>query len=128
MDGTSQAAVDRWSQVDPLNQFQHPREANRYVYAGGDPINLSDPSGLSQGCATSYPSQREECIARFGGPRRGSVKPSLVLGGISASCGAVALASSPAVATGVGSALPAGAGVCSSVTGIVGFGFSLFGL
>ena len=45
VDGTSQAAVDRWTQVDPLNQFQDPRQANRYVYAGGDPVNLVDPSG-----------------------------------------------------------------------------------
>ena len=36
----------RWTQPDPLNQAADLREANRYPYAGADPINLIDPSGL----------------------------------------------------------------------------------
>ena len=43
--GVGNAAYDRWSQVDPLNQFQDPRQGNRYVYAACDPVNLSDPTG-----------------------------------------------------------------------------------
>jgi len=35
----------RWTQQDPLNQAGDLREANRYVYVGADPINLSDPRG-----------------------------------------------------------------------------------
>lgn len=35
----------RWTQKDPLNLFQDPRQANRYAYAGGDPVNRMDPSG-----------------------------------------------------------------------------------
>ena len=35
----------RWTQRDPLNQAFSPREANRYVYAGQDPLNLVDPWG-----------------------------------------------------------------------------------
>jgi len=44
--GVGNIAYDRWTQKDPLNQFQDPREGNRYVYAGCDPVNLSDPRGL----------------------------------------------------------------------------------
>lgn len=36
----------RWTQTDPLNLFQDPRQANRYAYAGADPVNQADPSGL----------------------------------------------------------------------------------
>ena len=36
---------NRWTQVDPLNQFQDPRQNNRYLYAGQDPVNFADPSG-----------------------------------------------------------------------------------
>jgi RHS repeat-associated protein len=36
----------RWTQQDPLNQADDLRQANRYGYAGEDPINAADPSGL----------------------------------------------------------------------------------
>ena len=35
----------RWTQQDPLNQIDSLTEANRYGYVGGDPTNLTDPSG-----------------------------------------------------------------------------------
>jgi RHS repeat-associated protein len=35
----------RWSQQDSLEQPTDPTQANRYGYAGGDPINRADPSG-----------------------------------------------------------------------------------
>jgi RHS repeat-associated protein len=35
----------RWTQQDPLNQAADLNEANRYTYAGGDPVNSVDPSG-----------------------------------------------------------------------------------
>ncbi len=36
----------RWSQQDPLRgQLNDPTSLNRYVYAGDDPVNLTDPSG-----------------------------------------------------------------------------------
>ena len=38
-------SLGRWTQKNPLNLFQDPRQVNRYVYAGADPINLVDPSG-----------------------------------------------------------------------------------
>ena len=34
-----------WTQQDPLNQITDLTQADRYVYASGDPIDLSDPSG-----------------------------------------------------------------------------------
>lgn len=43
----------RWTQPDRLDQAGDLREGNQYVYAGGDPINSSDPSGLSSGCGSN---------------------------------------------------------------------------
>ena len=39
-------AIARWSQQDPLSQVADPRQANRYGYAAGDPVNNTDPTGL----------------------------------------------------------------------------------
>jgi RHS repeat-associated protein len=39
-------SLGRWTQRDPLNQAFSPREANRYLYAGQDPVNLTDPTGM----------------------------------------------------------------------------------
>jgi RHS repeat-associated protein len=36
----------RWTQQDPLHQAADLLQANRYAYAGGDPANVTDPSGL----------------------------------------------------------------------------------
>ncbi|HYI80330.1 MAG TPA: RHS repeat-associated core domain-containing protein [Thermoleophilaceae bacterium] len=38
--------LGRWSQLDPLDQAGDLREGNRYVYVGGDPVNLLDPTGM----------------------------------------------------------------------------------
>ncbi len=38
-------AIGRWQQ-DPLDQTGDLYEGNRYVYAGGDPVNLTDPTGM----------------------------------------------------------------------------------
>jgi RHS repeat-associated protein len=35
----------RWTQQDPLSQARSCTQGNRYSFAGGDPINNSDPSG-----------------------------------------------------------------------------------
>ncbi len=35
----------RWTQLDPLDQAGDLREGNRYIYAGSDPVNLTDPTG-----------------------------------------------------------------------------------
>jgi len=35
----------RWTQPDPLDQTGDPREGNRYIYVGSDPVNATDPSG-----------------------------------------------------------------------------------
>ncbi len=40
------SAIGRWSQQDPLRgQLNDPTSLNRYLYAGDDPVNLTDPSG-----------------------------------------------------------------------------------
>jgi RHS repeat-associated protein len=38
-------AVGRWTQQDPLSQAIDPKQADRYVYAGDNPVNVADPSG-----------------------------------------------------------------------------------
>ncbi len=40
-------AIMRWTQPDPLLNEGDIREANRYAYVGGDPVNLSDAAGTS---------------------------------------------------------------------------------
>lgn len=39
-------ATARWTSQDPLRQFADLVQANRYAYAGGNPINLTDLTGL----------------------------------------------------------------------------------
>lgn len=41
-----QRSVGRWTQQDNLESLGDPTQGNRYTYAGGDPINNVDPSGL----------------------------------------------------------------------------------
>ncbi|WP_181408443.1 RHS repeat-associated core domain-containing protein [Schumannella sp. 10F1B-5-1] len=46
--------VGRWTQQDTLDAPLEPANANRYAYAGGDPINAIDPTGnitQSQACS-----------------------------------------------------------------------------
>jgi hypothetical protein len=38
-------AAQRWTQVDPLNQVADLQQANRFIYAGQDPINGTDSAG-----------------------------------------------------------------------------------
>lgn len=37
--------IGRWTQRDRVNQATDLRQANRYAYVGGDPINALDPNG-----------------------------------------------------------------------------------
>jgi RHS repeat-associated protein len=41
------ASQGRWTQLDPLDHVGDLRQANRYVYVGGDPTNLDDPDGTA---------------------------------------------------------------------------------
>jgi RHS repeat-associated protein len=38
----------RFTQQDSLESLANPSRANRYEYAGGDPVNYVDPAGLEQ--------------------------------------------------------------------------------
>nr|WP_244638026.1 RHS repeat-associated core domain-containing protein [Frigoribacterium sp. CFBP 13707] len=42
------ATSGTWTQQDTLDSPLDPSNANRYAYAGGDPINASDPTGERQ--------------------------------------------------------------------------------
>jgi len=37
----------RWTQQDQVEGPANPRTVNRYMYVGGDPVNLADPLGLA---------------------------------------------------------------------------------
>jgi RHS repeat-associated protein len=39
-------SLQRWTQKDPLNLFQEPRQGNRYAFVGGNPVNEIDPTGM----------------------------------------------------------------------------------
>jgi RHS repeat-associated protein len=39
----------RWTQADPIRTYTGLSSANRYCYAGGDPVNASDPTGMQVG-------------------------------------------------------------------------------
>lgn len=41
--------VGSWTQLDSLSQINDPTQADRYTYAGDNPINLADPSGQCGG-------------------------------------------------------------------------------
>ncbi|MBE7195902.1 MAG: RHS repeat-associated core domain-containing protein, partial [Gordonia polyisoprenivorans] len=43
-------ATGRWTQQDTLDAPLSPSNANRYAYAGGDPINNLDPIGTITAC------------------------------------------------------------------------------
>ncbi len=47
-------ALGRWTQRDPLNLITGLRNANRYVYAGGDPVSFVDREGLHPVYAIVY--------------------------------------------------------------------------
>jgi len=38
--------LGRWTQQDPIRQIGSFRQSDRYPYAGDDPINLTDPTGM----------------------------------------------------------------------------------
>ena len=50
----------RWTSKDPI--LWHGGQTNIYVYVGGDPLNLVDPSGLTQG---GYQCMRD-CMSELG--------------------------------------------------------------
>jgi RHS repeat-associated protein len=50
-----------WTQQDPLSQIGSPTQEDRFVYAGSDPINFSDPTGAKAS------SNKEACAVAGGG-------------------------------------------------------------
>lgn len=40
-------SLGRFTQQDPVHDPLDPKQWNRYVYVGGDPVNFADPSGLT---------------------------------------------------------------------------------
>jgi RHS repeat-associated protein len=46
-------ALARWTSADPLDQIGDLQQANRYSYAGADPVNFTDPSGCTRAAYNS---------------------------------------------------------------------------
>lgn len=59
----------RWTQEDPEDRITSATQGDRYLFAGDDPINLSDPRGLF-----SVENAAEECV-------KGGAQSALVSGG-----------------------------------------------
>jgi hypothetical protein len=71
--------LGRWTQQDSLNTPLDPTNGNRYAYAGDDPINGVDPSGLydPNGCtspACAIPP--DNTVSQYGGCAFGHVDSS----------------------------------------------------
>jgi RHS repeat-associated protein len=78
--------LGRWTQVDPLDQVGDVREANRYGYVGGDPVNVTDPSGTAICVSCAAGSAVHEV---FGKPAVGEVRRATTTCAIGAVGGAV---------------------------------------
>ncbi len=66
-------AIGRWTQQDPLDQTGDLYEGNRYVYAGGDPVNLTDPTGTHI-VEDAYEGAKETSQATFNGSTTMSIR------------------------------------------------------
>jgi RHS repeat-associated protein len=47
-------AIGRWTQQDSVVSLGDPANANRYAYAGDDPVNSVDPGGIKKKKAADY--------------------------------------------------------------------------
>jgi RHS repeat-associated protein len=93
-------ATGRWTQIDPLDQIGDLTEANRYLYVGGDPVNLTDPTGQNIFGDTWHAVKRgtkrlwgftpfRRCVkAGIGGAVAGGAAGAAVAGGPGAAAGA----------------------------------------
>jgi RHS repeat-associated protein len=71
-----------WTQQDPLNQISSLTQANHYTYAGGDPVDSADPTGLfalSAGISVG-PFSASVSVGKGGVSVSGSAGASLSLG------------------------------------------------
>jgi RHS repeat-associated protein len=102
-----EAETGTWTQQDTLDVPLDPSNANRYEFAGGDPVNGADPSGEAiWGPATCH----AENIVGAG---------AVFLGG------GILLGSALAAATGIGAPLAAGGAVVGSAFAFAGGGVLL---
>jgi RHS repeat-associated protein len=47
-------ALGRFTQQDPIVDLLNPKQWNRYVYVGDDPVNFVDPTGTFSLCKNSW--------------------------------------------------------------------------
>ncbi len=91
-----QPTTGRWTQTDPLNRSTNPTnppEASPYIYVGNNPINYSDPTGMSHiGCTGAM-------VASFAAVIGG------IIGVITAGTGLLVLAGVLGIVGGVGSTI-----------------------
>jgi RHS repeat-associated protein len=133
--------LGRWTQPDLIEQVKEPVEANRYQYAGQDPVNNTDPSGLTHGqchtdagAACGPGTYAPEDIPVYFGTGEGESWGLTVLksdtfqtvGGLVAGCGSAAFASAKyGVYVGISGAAAAGAGCAASVGSSLALGYDV---
>ncbi|HEX7167567.1 MAG TPA: RHS repeat-associated core domain-containing protein, partial [Acidimicrobiales bacterium] len=125
------AALGRFTQPDPVENAFDPKHWNRYSYAGGDPVNFADPTGLSP---WSRAWDAIKCAGKVAVdiawiiPSLGNAVVDVGIG-IGGAGGALVLASRPMFAGGM---MMAGASTAGLVTGygliVIGTGLVAYGL
>jgi RHS repeat-associated protein len=69
----------RWTQQDPLNQIGSPTQGDRFLFAGSDAVNESDPSGLCFIFSCSEYHEAEQYVSRAYASKYGDADPLKVL-------------------------------------------------
>jgi RHS repeat-associated protein len=87
------ARLGRWSQLDPKEQPTDPVQADRYAYAGNDPVNHVDPMGQDFPCILFC----DPSPGTYGHPNRGGPGISASPAYIEGTAGAIGLAGSAAI-------------------------------
>jgi RHS repeat-associated protein len=107
--------AQRWTQKDPLNLFQDPRQGNRYAFVGANPVNQSDPTGALFGIDVDVSIGFEDALAVFETSQLFLYSTALTLGGIyvGGAC--------TAATAGFGVVACAGVGAAITGTGLAGY-------
>ena len=145
----------RWTQQDPLTQSGDVRNANRYLYAGADPVNFVDLNGQGILDVLSWGSRIVGTACFIGAVVPNPAEPAfaacgIIAGTVGAAASAAEFAENPSVASGggainefaewgceigsiaadeasEGATSAAGPELCAGATNGLGYGFGLAG-